>query len=319
MRFCFLILHYNNIELTTKAVNSIRSLDKAVGQGDLELENETDIVIVDNGSPNNSGIVIKQLYENTPGIHVILTGENGGFAKGNNAGFKYIKEKLCSPPKGAVDFVIDLNNDITFPQKDFLKRLTEVYEKSEPKFHVAGPDVYTPHIRSHISPLYKCVRGRNEAKAAIEVLEKINEQFRHGVSFKNYTRYLQEKYQGTWLLKAYNRLRKHEYDGACAHNEVLYNCVLNGACLIFDKRFIEENDILFEEKTFLYVEEDFLTKRMLNAGKVTRYSPELIVDHVGQGSSGFSKMNYKSYVAKNIATNERCIEAWKIYENTCGS
>lgn len=327
MRFGFIILHYNNIELTRKAIESVRGLDRDVcmeksstekvnegSDSDFSIRCNVDIVVVDNGSPNGTGEVLQREYKDADGVHVILTGENTGFSKGNNVGFRYIKEMSGE----AFDFVIELNNDITFPQKDFLAKLVSVYEASEPKFYVAGPDVYTPHIRSHISPLYSGVRGRKEAEDAINVLEKINDDFRAGVTFANYTRYLQEKYQGTGLLKLYNKLRSGEYDGASPHDKPMYDCVLNGACLIFDKRFVAENDFLFEEKTFLYVEEDFLTKRLISAGKCTRYCPELIVDHVGQGSSSFGGMNYKAYVEKNTSTNERVIESWKIYINSLG-
>lgn len=301
MRFGFIILHYNNIELTKKAIESVRALEKGI--------HEVVTVVVDNASPNKTGAVLKDEYKSTDGVNTVLLGENTGFSKGNNEGFRFLKNL----PGEDFDFVIALNNDITFPQSDFLQRLITVYESSEPKFYVAGPDVYTPHIRSHISPLYKGLRGVKEAKDAIAVLEKINDDFKRGMTFANYTRFLQEKYQGTAVLKLYNKCRRGEYDAASDHSKPLYDCVLNGACLIFDKRFVQENDFLFEEKTFLYVEEDFLLRRVLKAKKSTRYCPELIVDHVGQGSSGFGGMSYKDYVKKNISTNERCINSWNIY------
>lgn len=301
MRFGFIILHYNSIELTHKAIESVRSLESS--------NHVVDIVVVDNGSPNGTGKILADEYESTEKVNVLLSGENTGFSRGNNIGYSYLKNL----PGEDFDFVIALNNDITFPQKDFLRRLITVYDNSEPKFFVAGPDVYTPHIRSHISPLYTHVRGRKEALEAIEVLRKVNEDFSKGRTFANYTRFLQEKYQGTSILKLYNSLRSSRYDAAADHSKPLYDCVLNGACLIFDKRFVAQNDFLFEEKTFLYVEEDFLLRRVLEAKMCTRYCPELIVDHVGQGSSGFRGMSYSAYVKKNISTNEKCINSWNIY------
>ena len=298
-----MILHYNEISLTRKAVESVKALDIK--------QHEAEIVVVDNGSPNKTGKALLKEYDGDDKVHVILTGENGGFSKGNNVGFSYIKNELYQD--AAPDFVIALNNDITFPQRDFLQRLADVYEKSSPRFYVAGPDVFTPHIRSHISPLSKCVRGKSEAQEAIDVLVNVNEGFKKGFSFANYSRYLQEKYQGTGILNFYNSLRKGEYDGATPHNQPAYDCVLNGACLIFDRRYVEEYDVLFEEKTFLYVEEDFLTKRLTDVNKSIRYCPELVVSHVGQGSSGFKGMNYREYVKKNICTNEKVIDSWKIY------
>lgn len=324
MKTVFLILHYNEIELTCKAVDSILAISE-VTEGDRE------IVIVDNCSPNGSG---KELglqyfagrmnaqfesltcYESVISdeagckipIHLILNTENGGFSKGNNIGYRYIKEKIKA------DFIVALNNDITFPQKDFTKRLADIYEKEADGFYLAGPDVYTPHIRSHISPLFAGVRGLADTDKRIEAADAGIKEFESGGSFTLYTRYIQEKYQSSPLLKIYNKLRSgSQYDGATAHDKVAYNCVLNGACLIVDKRYIEENEFLFDEKTFLYAEEDFITLRLVKQGKTIRYCPELIVDHVGQGSSGYKNVGFKEFCNKNANSYKKIREAFLIY------
>lgn len=345
MKTCFLILHYNEIELTKRAVDSIVAMEYS------EDNDKPVIVIVDNCSPNGSADDLLRLYAHGAGksgtgnlatstiapaavnevtlqgnnsvryakgicnetdVHIILNGENGGFAKGNNIGYRFIKENLN------VDFVVALNNDIVFTQIDFPKRLEEVYKNSEPRFYLAGPDVYTPHIRSHISPLSEAVRTREDTENMINVnLDRIS-QCGKKWSFVSYTRYLQDKYQGSRLLKIYNSMRKSEYDGALPHDKAAYGCTLNGACLIFDKRYIEENDVLFEERTFLYAEEDFLSYRLSKAGKAIRYCPELVTDHVGQGSSGYTSVNYRQYCDKNIKSCKAVNDALKTYIDYIG-
>lgn len=306
MKICFLILHYNEVELTKRAVKSIAEMD-------IKPE-ERPIVIVDNCSPNGSGKELISLYgeegkSSGNNIHVILNTENGGFAKGNNLGYRYIKDKLD------VDFVVALNNDITFSQKDFAKILEEIYanEPIEKRFYLAGPDVWTPNIRSHISPLDIKYKDEGDVLRRFDFVSQACGIYNKKFDFTTFIRYIQDKYQGTKLLNLYNRIRREEYDGASSHDEVAYNCVLNGACLIFDKRYIYEYDYLFDEATFLYAEEDFLTYRLVKKEEPIRYCPELKVDHVGQGSSGFSKMSYRDYCRKCITTQQRVKESFEKY------
>ena len=125
-RFAFVILHYYTIEDTKKCVESI-----------LEKCNNVYIVIVDNASPNNTGKELEKLYKTNNKIKVILSKENLGFAKGNNIGFKYAKEKLNA------DFIIMCNNDTYLLQDDFLNLIEEEYKIS--KFAVLGPKILLPN------------------------------------------------------------------------------------------------------------------------------------------------------------------------------
>jgi len=306
----FLILHYNEISLTDKAVESIRRM-----KGDKR------IVTVDNASPNGSGVILERRYADSEDVHVIVNSENSGFARGNNIGYRYIKEQ----GQNDISFVVALNNDITFVQDDFLTILQSIYESDEYNnndnaenagqrgFYLAGPDVYTPNIRSHISPLDAAYKDERAVKERFDYIDRTIEIYKKRFDFTTYTRYLQDKYQGTKLLEIYNKLRKGQYSGALAYDKVAYGCVLNGACLIFDRRYVKENDILFDEETFLYAEEDFLTYRLTMQGKKIRYCPELKTLHVGQGSAGFSSMNYRKYCDKNIVTQERVRESLTKY------
>ena len=80
MKIVFIILHYLAEEETYRSVDSIKNK--------IDVE-EYKIVIVDNGSPDQSGERLQRKYSNESKIDVILTGKNLGFAKGNNVGFKY--------------------------------------------------------------------------------------------------------------------------------------------------------------------------------------------------------------------------------------
>ena len=322
MKVSFLILHYNEIELTMTAVNSIAAM-----------KGERDIVIVDNASPNGSGSMLVEklnagesdsfgqnpvgalkVYESNycskdgnVRVYLILNTENGGFSKGNNIGYMYIRQKLNA------DFVVALNNDISFPQRDFINILEKIYKESPDGFYLAGPDVYTPHIRSHISPIAEKLRDIDDIQKMMKINSDRSSQNTKAFDFNRYFRYIQEKYQNSFLLKMYNFVRKSRYSAATPYDQVVYNCVLNGACLIFDRRYIEKYDFLFEELTFLYGEEDFLTYRLVKNNEAIRYSPELKTDHVGEGSARYTKMNYRQYNEKIAETGRVVNESLQVY------
>ena len=56
-------------------------------------------------------------------IHFIESGENLGFAKGNNIGFHYAKYELHS------DIIILANNDLIFEQVDFMDQIEKVNDR----------------------------------------------------------------------------------------------------------------------------------------------------------------------------------------------
>ena len=79
---CYIILHFQVEEETVNCVNQLKQID-----------GEHRIIIVDNCSPNGSGKKLSERYKNDSNIDVILHDKNDGFARGNNAGCKYAKEK----------------------------------------------------------------------------------------------------------------------------------------------------------------------------------------------------------------------------------
>ena len=127
-KIVFLILHYITLEDTKKCVSSI--LERYPNNENIE------IVIVDNNSNNNSGKELVKLYNDNNRIHIILLDKNLGFARGNNEGFKYAKEKLKA------DFIIMINNDTYLIQNDFCKIIEEEYKKVIQKYFLKTTGLY---------------------------------------------------------------------------------------------------------------------------------------------------------------------------------
>jgi len=92
-----IILNYNNYNVTKDCVSSIQQ----------QYKNEINIVIVDNGSSNNSFDELSQAYSNENNIYIIKTKKNNGFAIGNNIGIEKCRE-LGS------EYCILANSDIIF-------------------------------------------------------------------------------------------------------------------------------------------------------------------------------------------------------------
>ncbi|HTP67164.1 MAG TPA: glycosyltransferase family 2 protein [Geobacteraceae bacterium] len=88
---CIIILNWNGHRDTIECVESCLTLDYT----------PYEIVVVDNGSSDGSEEILKKRF---PGIRLLQTGANLGYAGGNNAGIRY------ALAKGA-DYVWLLNND----------------------------------------------------------------------------------------------------------------------------------------------------------------------------------------------------------------
>ncbi len=73
------IVSYNTLQLTTECIESIFKNVKGV---------TLEVVVVDNDSPDNSGVELKKLETKFKGLTVIASKDNLGFARGNNLGIK---------------------------------------------------------------------------------------------------------------------------------------------------------------------------------------------------------------------------------------
>ena len=89
-----------------------------------------EILLVDNGSTDGSVECFRERY---PGMEIIETGENLGFAEGNNVGIRRAMDE-------GADYVLLLNND-TVVDPEFLGELVKVAE-SDLKIGIVGPKIY---------------------------------------------------------------------------------------------------------------------------------------------------------------------------------
>jgi len=283
IRFSFVILHYQNVNDTLECIDSIKKLEY----------NDYDIIIVDNASPNQTGKELENLFDSENNIYVICNRENEGFAKGNNAGYRFAREKLHA------DYIVILNNDTLVLQNDFCTRVIGIYKGK--RFAVLGPDIInreSSHQNPHrLTPLS---------------LKDLNRIIRNRTIIKLY---LTLK-KGLGLIGKVNFVERMEINKAQKerqdfdHTKECENIVLQGSCFIFSADFLKENENAFFEETFLYFEEDILAYLSFAKGYKLLYSPEIQIFHKEESSTCYGRNSYE----KHYFVTENLLKSAKVFK-----
>lgn len=253
-KYSFLILHYKAIEETVKCITSI------IEKIDCE---EYQIVVVDNGSPDGSGKLLKEKYAENNLVHIIVLEKNLGFANGNNVGFRYARNNYHA------DFICMMNNDTEIIQNDFTKVIENEYESS--RFGVLGPLIHLPK-----DDYYFIIT----AKPSLESIE-------HDIKKQTLLRQLNKFYirdiliKGNDAKKAFIRIFKKWNKNIFERHE---DILLNGCCLIFSPEYLKVYDNI-GEKTFMYREEEFIWFMCKYAKLKMVYNPKLQILHLEDAST----------------------------------
>jgi GT2 family glycosyltransferase len=118
-----IVLHWNTYEDTKECLQSLRK----TAYGNYK------VVLVDNGSDDNSGF---RLHEEYPETHFIHNDENLGYPEGNNVGIRYAMDK-------GAEYAVLLNSDIIV-DPDYLTALVDVAESDE-RIGIVGSKVLFYH------------------------------------------------------------------------------------------------------------------------------------------------------------------------------
>lgn len=256
MNVVFVILHYQNIDDTLNCVESICSLKT---KDNIHYK----MIIVDNKSPNESGLTLKNKFEDREDIEVILLDKNYGFSKANNIGYKRAKE--LSP-----DAILVINNDILFEDDCFLEKLYEFYQSS-PKCDILCPDIINLQ-KNHQNPLRRDFITKKKAyknmiyKYIISVLLAIPFVRKIVFNFEN-------KRLEKWFCHYYENFSEIKIENG-------QNFVPFGAFVIYMGEWLKHEDIAFPSDTFMYAEEDFLSVYVKSKNYKIAYYPKLKVKHL---------------------------------------
>jgi len=116
-----IILNWNRAKDTVKCIESFIYLQYP----------NYELVIVDNGSTDNSVLQIKSRFQD---ITLIKTGKNLGYAGGNNVGIRYAMENKAK-------YVLVVNNDTELVNPHFLQEMIKKMEEDS-TIGIMGPKVF---------------------------------------------------------------------------------------------------------------------------------------------------------------------------------
>ena len=297
-KFAFLILNYKSTHETEQCVDSIENLEQE--------ENDVQIIIVDNDSQDGCVEHFRKMYKGKKYIHIIENENNAGFSRGNNIGYEYVYENIKP------DFLVMINSDIECRQKDFLKRIKEIYTKTH--FFVLGPDVYAFRLRIHQSPICKSLPGIREQcqklKEQREILDKYEKMSAQGKTYVSTDdRKIREE-------KIFNFVKKYHLDllkpGVASYKKKYENVVIHGSAIIFSREYLNKYIHALYPEPFYYGEEDLLYLKCMRYQSKIVYDPSVKVWHAA-GASATNSKGDRCTLKREIFRYENFVKTKELY------
>lgn len=230
-KIAIVTVDYNNHKDTDEYLNSSKILDTS----------NLDVLwlVVDNGSDQSVADVVNKY----PGYVWMQTGKNLGFAGGFNRGIKYAKE-------WGADFVLIINNDTLFSDKNLLKKMLQVF-KNNPKAGVVSPKIL-------FAPEYEFYKERYDKSDRGKIIWYAGGTFDWD-NVRSIHRGIDDVDKGQ-----YDLTEKTDFVSGC--------CVLV-------KREILEKVGYFEDKLFAYYEDSDWIERIKKAGYERWYEGNSFIHH----------------------------------------
>ena len=280
----FVILHYKDSRVTDICVQSILAMEQ---------QERIRIVIVDNdihdSEEDRNELLLK--YKENPRIKVLQIKENGGFSYANNQGYQYAKEQF------GPGYIIVLNNDIEFTQKNFISILESSY--SNHPCHVLGPDVIHQGTGEHQNPMDTRLRTEKEAAYTI----KMNQ-----LALRFYPVLYPVVYH--MLKKAEKSKLANREKQTILSRQIQTDIIPFGACLIFTPLFVEKEDKAFDPETQFFYEEYILALRCKRKSYKIVYDPAMTVKHE---SGAATKKSYHKQKKRIRFMLEKTAAACEVY------
>lgn len=291
MKIVYVILHYNAYEMTKECVESLKKIKS----------NESEIVLVDNHSSNNSAVLLGNDYQADRDVHIIVNNQNLGFAEGNNIGYRYARQMLKA------DIVVDINNDVLIHQPDFEESLQRLAETREVAV-VAPKTINRENINQN--PLRK---KPLTTKTLIKrlIYNSIFEVCCHNVVL--------HKLFKTVHIKRKERIQRDAQRAIRTEHE-LYDVIPHGACVIFLPEYIRVSENAFPPITFFYEEEDVLFDYLTINGMHTLYTDALTVYHMEKVSTstvGNETIQRDLFICGNMKRSILALLKYRKENNIC--
>lgn len=206
------------------------------------------IFLIENGSPDNSLERFKIKYSQDSLITIVSTGNNFGFAGGNNIGIKTAINKSC-------DYVLLINSDVVV-NPDFLTNLFQVIEKNK-TMGAIGPKIY-------FAPGYEYQQEKYTKKDIGHVIWSVGS----AIDWNNI--------YGSNL--GIDEVDHGQFDSPCQNMEFLSAC-----CLLIKSEVLSKTGPISEDY-FMYYEDNDFCQRIRSFGYTLAYEPSSKIWHRNSGS-----------------------------------
>ena len=247
MTTAFVILHHKTLDVSLSCLDNL-----------LKVAPDSTIVVVDNGSNDGSGEELRRRFSDCKNIVVIINDQNLGFARGNNVGYKYVKDNFD------VDCVIVMNNDVIITQPNFAEILATYMNDNS--LDVCGPDIITPEGR-HQNPLQRV------PFSTFRIIKWMLMDCIRLIMLKLHL--FEEKILATYTSVS-NSYQRQDID-----LNGITDCVLHGSCVAYSSDYLSKEDFAFVPVTFLYAEEMILADYCKRKNYRSGVCPTANVTHLG--------------------------------------
>lgn len=233
MDVSIIIINYNNFTLTSNCIRSV--ILCTVGT-------KYEIIVVDNASTERDA---NDFLKEFPGIKLVKSKENGGFAYGNNLGIE----------KAEGEFILLLNNDTIFQEDAINKSLS--YFQQQSNAGVVGCRMIYPDGRIQ----YTARRFRSISWELLDLFRFI-------------------PFVMPYRKRAIKMLGKY-----FRHDENIECDWLNGAFFLFPKRILEQlKGKKLDDRFFMYGEDQLWCEQINKSGFKNLFFAESTIIHIGSGS-----------------------------------
>jgi GT2 family glycosyltransferase len=238
------------------------------------------VVIVDNGSTAPGRESLEAEFASLRNIHFVSTGENLGFARGNNFGYDYAKRALKS------HFIVVANNDVTWPDGATVTKLLSFYSKSH--YAILGPNIEVRGERNTVyqNPMRRALQTKTEASLSLKKYGKVIS----GIEAAS--------------LKPPKVLGSRKK----ARRQIEGEVILHGSAYVFSPAFVCFRDRVFDERTFLYGEEALLALNAIAEGYKMVYAPQFLALHHAKASTNLD--NLEQFYVRSAKWHSQAITAY---------
>ena len=250
-KIAIIVLNWKQPKLTIETITSL-----------LKIKHQFfiyEIVLIDNGSPDNSLKIFNKKYKNNKLIKILNNKDNLGYV-GNNSGIKYAIENNF-------DFVVLLNNDVLV-DPNFIEELL----KESNNYDILGPKIY-------FAPGFEYHKNRYQKKDLGKVIWSLGGQ----IDWNNV--------YGSNI--AVDKVDRGQFTKINDNVDFISGCCLMASIGVF------KTIGLLDKKYFMYLEDVDFCQRAKKSNLKLACIPDSIIWHVNSGSSKSGGDLHDYFITRN--------------------